>query len=610
MKKALLLLLLCPALLAAADVERKIGHLNITNAPTLDGYTFDINGDTRTFTNDVSVDPTSLILTNDTIDGIQTNLYNHIADTPFGGTLYMYKVSTNSITFEAQEGDPLVITLGGPWGYVQYSTNLTYSTNAYSVTVPADQEDISTRTNIWSEVVYGINNYSSNAFLVSSPAVSNLVNLTAAQTITGNKVFNGSNYWVGGTIIAGAISGNAAWFTNGYWTNSILDRPITTNLVNYGSAISSPGSGLNSEEFGTGSVASGEGAFAAGDSALASGDFSTAVGSLANAIAYQATAWGYSSSADGTNALAGGYLAIASGMNSLALGPSTSATASNSAAVGPGASSGTADLFVLGTSSHHISIPGRLSVSGQGVTNLTEVGRTTNSGSYATPFTTLSTLANGANSLSIGDTTLTIRLTGSISADSTIDGITNHWDGRWLALENQEGYTVTINNESGLESTAANRIVTPSGNNIPIVAKGWATLVYDGTAARWKLKDVYPVQPSQTYTLTTVYDSSTNIVIDFGVPENIINLTNVGLNFVHVTNCAPVGSSRYATVALWHQGSDKTIAFNSGFKFQTSKPSNLNSNKTSTLLFKSIGVVDPLSTAAQTNVVVWFTEEP
>ena len=72
------------------------------------------------------------------------------------------------------------------------------------------------------------------------------------------------------------------------------------------------------------------------------------------------------------------------------------------------------------------------------------------------------------------------------SADATITGFANGVNGKVLTITNATSHTLTINNNDS-NSSAANRIMTGTGNPMIVLANATATLVYDATASLWKV---------------------------------------------------------------------------------------------------------------------------
>jgi len=149
--------------------------------------------------------------------------------------------------------------------------------------------------------------------------------------------------------------GNTNWVRrlNGGSTNQVLLNPNSTNLVNSGNAIRSPGTTGTDDQFGTNATANGVQALAVGNSAIAQGTSATALGPGATA--------------QGDNALALGPGALALNDGGIAIGVAASALHTDSIVIGPSATSSRPNQITLGNG-EEVFVPGNLSVSG-GVTN-------------------------------------------------------------------------------------------------------------------------------------------------------------------------------------------------------------------------------------------------
>jgi hypothetical protein len=72
------------------------------------------------------------------------------------------------------------------------------------------------------------------------------------------------------------------------------------------------------------------------------------------------------------------------------------------------------------------------------------------------------------------------------SANYSITGIAGGLNGQTLSIINISAFQLTIPNDSA-SSTAANRILTPSGASLVVLAGRSVDLVYDSTTARWRV---------------------------------------------------------------------------------------------------------------------------
>jgi hypothetical protein len=480
-----LLMLVKPA--AAADFITCT--CTITNAPTVHGNTITVNGSTRAWTNSV-VTPSSQILTNNTIGGSATNLFNHF------GTYKVQRIttersSTNAVKFH---GFDAVVSVSANWATVVCTTNV--STNTWVVTVPFEIMVATNRTIVASQLTLDLTRYSTNAFNQNSNLVSELVGLTNAQTISGIKTFTGASVhsssgqtWTGGTI-----SATIGRLTNGYATNMFFDKCFLTNGINYGNAFSSVGSAANAEQFGASASATTNFATAVGATAAALAQYATAVGGGALADGVDATALGSGATAGGSNSVALGSLTIASKLGSVAIGNAAESTHTNSVALGASAATTENNQVMLGSSTvNYIYANGRV-FTPTGYTNATHIG--TNVVTAGIHFTRLdnTSLANGNNAaVDIGGTAGGSRTYVKVSGPTavfSINGIAGGANGRFVKIENSTGFNMTIVNDSGVDPTAANRIYTGTGSDVTITNNpGFALFSYDSAVSRWKLEN-------------------------------------------------------------------------------------------------------------------------
>src|SRR5689334_10345607 len=107
--KFLTLLILIASSLVASGLDIITATITVTNAPTTNGQTLTVNANVRTWTNSVIV-PGSQILTNASIGGSATNMFNAVSVTPFSGLTLAYSGS-NGITLRTVPGGALAVTL-------------------------------------------------------------------------------------------------------------------------------------------------------------------------------------------------------------------------------------------------------------------------------------------------------------------------------------------------------------------------------------------------------------------------------------------------------------------------------------------------------------------
>lgn len=519
---ALLLLAVC---IGSQGADRISANITVTNAAVA-GEQLIVNASTRTWAGSWS---STTIATNATIGGTATNLFLHIGAYPFSG-IVAAMTSTNVVRLTGLPGASVTVTMATNWAEITYTTNSV--STAQVIRVPMDVEASASRTNMASQLIRDLEDYSPTAFDTGTTLLGNYVDKSTAQVITGSKT---------------------------------LLSVTTSNLVNVGAAVSSPGSGTDSEEFGTGATATGTNALAVGKTAVAASlssiaigngaeasglDSTMAIGTSAFADGLNATAIGIASEASDTNAIAlgNGAIAAASGAMALgssaqaagvgslaigdlsqangngvalgasaaannadgiAIGPSAEANYTNSIAIGPGVATTAINQVIIGLSGQAVSIPGNITAGS--ITNTTYYGTPQLTGGTLTTPTLLggtisnitsvgyqsikearlpenlhTTLANGANSGVILTNTFT-RIDAGPTGAFSIAGIAGGADGRTVILYNATGQNMTLSHQSGTEATAANRIITMTGADVATTGNGSAFLVYDSDASRWIL---------------------------------------------------------------------------------------------------------------------------
>lgn len=438
----------------------------ITNAAgTTNGQTITLNASVRTWTNNVYT-PAAQILTNSTPTGAATNLFNHLGFAPLAGTSVSYGSST-SLVVRGFPNSTLTVTLSDGYGTVVYTTNTT--TSAQVLRVPYSVESAAAQTNGATGIVDWLNlTAATNQLKQASPAFAQLLGTTNTQTVSGNKTLTGTLYITNANGVSNVIY------------SAVLPSPISTNAVNYGNAFRSPGSASYSEQFGTSAAASGTASTAIGYGAVASGLNDSALGTAAVASGGQSSAIGGSATASGANSLALGASATASALSSTALGTSANSIYQYSTAIGRSATATKDNQVVLGTSAEVITIPGSI-----------EHLKTTGTNSFsdlALRRFAITSLANGNNAGVIIGTNSFVEVSGPTAA-FTINGMTGSplRDGHLVVILNQTGYDMTVAHQSGVEPTAANRIITLTGADRTTTGNGAATFLYNANTARWML---------------------------------------------------------------------------------------------------------------------------
>lgn len=482
MKKILALTLILLACLQAQAVLVTATFI-VTNVPNV-GSNYTVNGSTRIGTNVLA--STTFQTNTASVNKSTTNIFNQILAYPFGG-LISGSLSNNQFTLK---GTNVVITIPGAWAYVTYATNS--GPIVWPLEVPPNNLiGLANRTNNASWIVDYLNRYASTNFLEELAApMAHFVSLSNAQTLGNKSITNStaSNF----TAFRYVLTNGNLHATNAYVSNLIAHGLISTNGQNRGDAFSSPGTAAGSEQFGSGAVAGGTNSTAVGYGALSSAPDSTAIGNgaLVTATGTNGIAIGRTAIADNNseNGIAIGKGALANELNAIAIGTDSQSAYENSIAFGNNSATTTSNQFVLGAASHTVVVAGQLTGAH---TNSTFIGDTnTWTGSRAEPLTRNSALVNG-NNADVKLTNIWTQLAGptaNFTNAGFIFGLGNR-AGLIVQIENTNGFPMAILNQSGLDATPANRVITGTGGTLVITNNpGWVQLRYDADVSRWKVQ--------------------------------------------------------------------------------------------------------------------------
>ncbi len=340
---------------------------------------------------------------------------------------------------------------------------------------------------------------------LTNPITLNLVNYGNAirsEGAGGNSLQVGSNATASGSLSM-AIGNNALASSNSalaVGTSAIATNTSATAVGNAARA-----AGENSLAMGYSSVAGTNSSTALGAFALASAEGASAFGRFAAASGYFSVALGTEDTiASGPYSLSAGIGANASQHSGMALGALASSSHSNSAAIGPADHTGTTVITTttnqirLGTANEHVSIPGRAEITGNlDLTGKAQFGTATNNtwtgtnilnGRLDLTARANTGLANGYNSGVIFGTNAYIRFSGPSGAYTNVGFGAPGGPQRVIGQFSNPGLSFTLLDESGLEATAANRILTGTGallnsTNNPCVVD----FLYDDSASRWRV---------------------------------------------------------------------------------------------------------------------------
>ena len=509
---------------AATRIE---ATLTLTNTPGV-GALIQANGQARLWTNGTLASTNWLQVSNSPATSA-TNIYAHVLANPFSNVVQVTWQTSTSLLFSANLDLPLSLIVTGGWATVQHRTNYVQTTGPIVMPMPTNTTEL-LRTNQATHLMNWLQTNSQVA-PAASGAFGRFADTNTAQTL------------VGKTMQASTYTGTIGALTNGLLTNAVLLSPKSTNAVNYGNAFSSPGTGTASEQFGSGAAASGIASLAVGNGATASGTNSVAIGLSSSASAINAVAYGNSANVSSPNGIAIGSSATVSGSAAMALGSGATVVHDSSIAIGLSVATTRTNEIRLGGSQDVVI--GGLLFAEKGATNLALMGITTNTalikdGTYTNailqnPIATnlsgslsgvsattvagsaftltnvalrevtlggsntlagdlaltaraVSTLADGYNSgVNIG-TNYFVRLSGGSAGVTNAGFVAGSRDGEVHLVEITGGTNFVVLNDSGLEGTAGNRIITGTGGALVLTnAPAFLEVIYSTSASRWRV---------------------------------------------------------------------------------------------------------------------------
>lgn len=354
-----------------------------------------------------------------------------------------------------------------------------------------------------------LENPTSTNLLNYGNAIASYGNGIGAQQFGESAVASGSESTALGEstlATAGSATAIGALSTASGATSTALGTAVNaTGVESTAVGANSTASAFLSTALGSSATASATNSLSAGFNASASGFNSIAIGEASSSIASNSVAVGTGTTAGGTNSIAVGTGAFSGTNGSTALGNGANANWSNSTALGAGASNTAPNQVMLGSASstawapnnlvvtNNENVNGNLAVNGtfQVTGNVIQLLSLAN-GLNMLPQSPLvlnrhvnNSLANGNNADVSTGTNVYLDVSGPTGAFS-IAGFTPISDGYFIIVKNSTGQTMTIANQSGIESVPQSRIITGIGadevftNNTGIVS-----LIYDGSVNRW-----------------------------------------------------------------------------------------------------------------------------
>jgi hypothetical protein len=439
--------------------------LTVTNSTT-NGVTFSVNGDTRTFTNQL-FNSANQVLTNSDATGCgsKTNLFNQIGLNRFSQII---PNDTGSNTFQliAPCGVALVVTPSAGYMTVSYSTQVCAVATPVAVPFANYYASTQTRSNTASQLALDIDNYDTN---------NTLLDLSKTQTVTGAKTFSSaSGVWKGSILNSPSIIGDIGYLRNGSLSNVFIGWGGGTFIDNTGHP--NFASGVNITTAGAANwglldvLFDGTlyfGVTPSGGSPILSEHFTTNEIDLYLPTIVYAPITLSSNVTVGLNATVAGNVSVG-----------TNLTVAKNATV-------TGNAVIAGN------------FSPQGLTtNLTLTGTNTYAPGSDIAFTpySLSSLANGNNADIPVGTNVIVEVFGPSGA-FTINGISAAGalrGGKHIWIVNLTGFDMTFAHQSGVEPTAANRIISLTGADQVTTGNGAVELYYSTSSSRWVVMEFSP----------------------------------------------------------------------------------------------------------------------
>lgn len=401
--------------------------VTVTNAPTTNGMSITVNGNTRTWTNNTAAAPSSYILTNAAIGGVATNLYNHIAAYRYSSPLVELRRSgTNAIVLVGQTDQALAVSVSGTWASVVLATNAV-GTNTFVPKFP--MQDTSDSTNTASIALRDLTLKSTNLVSASAPSMANFVSAAGNNNVTGANVFsNATQQFVGGTV----------------------DGVVLTNIT---------------------------GLYAAGDLVI---DADTVVAGDLWVTNASPNVWWWQTDG-GLNEKITTWFANGTTFSLLNVADGFGSSATAVRLTRSGITPTLMEVLSPFTPSYILN-SGWTNMSG---TNSTFTATNIFTGDISFTRANHTSLANGNNAAVDLGTKVLVKIKAGPTAAFAICGIAGGRDGRRYLIYNATGQNMTIANDSGLEPTAANRIYTNTGADVVTTGNGAAEVYYDTEDSRW-----------------------------------------------------------------------------------------------------------------------------
>ena len=368
--------------------------------------------------------------------------------------------SVNTITFKKIGGYAPIVGQTVDYITVTRTSNVSVANNAAIVFDAVNSGNIAYNTSTGNFTLSAGKTYELTANISASGSNVGITN-------TWYNVTAGAN--VPGTVGQGITQDNSA--TWGITQSSAIFTPSVDTLVQ-----------LRNVHGGTRSILGGTGNNQSSGATIkqigSTASTGIAMSSLTDALASNALdnsnysqTWNWSTLSTGTG-MSQNYDALTSGKGLEVVSSSITSTNGKLVSFDQSNAASTGNTLTIGTA-------------GSGLSLLVERG--------ALAFKSLAYTATGTTSAAALGNSSYVRVTST--GTPTIQGITGGVDGKLYILTNS-GTPLTLSNQNG-SALAGNRIITGTSTDLTISADGTATLIYDGTALKWRVVSVMntPVTP-------------------------------------------------------------------------------------------------------------------
>jgi hypothetical protein len=520
---------------AASISSEVVATVTVTNASgTSNGQTIAYSTDTRTHTNNPTVDTSKFIQTTNSIGAAATNLALHFVRAKFGDGVTLVGTGTNSIKFLSQLNSNLTISVSAGWATVTYKTNL--YTNMVALRSPIKSEpNRATATNNIDGIVDAIP-WSTVILPEFITSFSNYVSLSATQTLL-NKIYKGgsaTNVELKGVIVnpyAGGTNGYGIRFGNNWLINDgfqlslvqgdgmaaepTLDPHIIT--LYWGNLIYPTRGGTNVWQgpntwFGSNWF---RGGLRGTNVDLVNGTLTNFAGAFSSLTASNFTGLGgYLSNLFG-NSITLSNAPVIHVLNLQALGGYLSNVFANSITLSNANVNGVIGLITGGSWSN-------ATITGLSASNSVFGGTNVVTGDISYPWYDLNTIGAGNNIAVPLGTNAYVALSGN-GAAAALCGFAGSRNGKPVKLLNRSGFAMSLV-QTTIDPVPANRVVGNIAGDLSFNPGEWVDIVWDNSATRWRF--VVPLAAGTNFVTSGRNDTNLHV---FASSSNNVALTVHGV---------------------------------------------------------------------------------